>query len=81
MVVKLDLRPEIEAGLVAEASKLGISLEDYLQRIIQDHAIQNPELSAEAWETEFDDWVSSFPDTPLLSDEAISRESMYPDRW
>jgi len=81
MVVKLDLKADVEAGLVAEAHRRGISVEEYLQQIIQDNAIQAPELSMEAWETEFDAWVSSFPDTPFLSDEAISRESMYPDRW
>lgn len=29
----------------------------------------------------FEEWADSFPDTPPLSDEAISRESIYPDRW
>jgi hypothetical protein len=37
--------------------------------------------SPDSWEEEFDAWVNSFPDTPPLSDEAISRASMYPDRW
>jgi hypothetical protein len=35
-----------------------------------------PEQRAAAWR----ETAKRFPDTPLLSDEAISRESMYPDR-
>jgi len=81
MDVKLELKPDVEAGLAAEAQARGLSLESYLEQVIQDHAISIPALSGEAWEREFDAWVNSFPDTPLLSDEAISRDSLYPDRW
>jgi hypothetical protein len=34
-----------------------------------------------AWAQRFDAWVNSHdPNTPVLSDEAMSRESIYPDR-
>ncbi len=36
-----------------------------------------PELSAEEWEKEVNEIIDSFPQSPLLSDEAISRESIY----
>jgi hypothetical protein len=39
-----------------------------------------PVLSAAEWEREFDTWIESFPDTAPLPDEALSRESLYPDR-
>jgi len=26
-------------------------------------------------------WADNFPDAPVLSDEAISRNSLHPDRW
>jgi hypothetical protein len=81
MVVKLELKPEVQAGLAAEAEARGLSLEAYIEQVIQDHAVNAPALSTEAWESEFDAWLSSFPDVPILSDEAISRDSMYPDRW
>lgn len=29
----------------------------------------------------FLDWAESFPDASVLSDEAISRTNLYPDRW
>ena len=37
----------------------------------------------EEWSAEFHSWVDSHKgeDIPVLSDEAMSRESMYPDRW
>ena len=35
----------------------------------------------EKWEKEFDEWLESFPQHPLLQDEALRRESWYPDRW
>ena len=81
MAVKLDLKPEVQAGLAAEAEARGLSLEAYIEQVIHDHAVNAPVLSPEAWESEFEAWVNSFPDVPILSDEAISRDSMYPDRW
>ena len=37
----------------------------------------------EEWSAEFHDWVDSHKgkNIPVLSDEAMSRENMYPDRW
>ncbi len=37
----------------------------------------------EEWLAEFHDWLDSHKgkNIPVLSDEAMSRESMYPDRW
>ena len=34
-------------------------------------------ISLEDWEKEMNELIDSFPQTPLLSDEAISRESIY----
>ena len=44
---------------------------------------QTRELSYEEWLLEFREWVDSHKDRniPVLSEEAMSRESMYPDRW
>lgn len=37
----------------------------------------------EQWSAEFHKWLDSHKrkDIPVLSEEAMSRESMYPDRW
>jgi hypothetical protein len=34
-----------------------------------------------SWEADFQEWLNGIPETPPLSDEAISRASLYPDRW
>lgn len=41
------------------------------------------ELNYEEWLVEFHQWLDTHKDRgiPVLSDEAMSRESMYPDRW
>jgi hypothetical protein len=39
MTVKLDLTPEVEAGLLAQAHARGLSLEAYLDQVLQNAAI------------------------------------------
>ena len=39
MTMKLDLKPEIEAGLLAQAQARGLSLEAYLDQVLQDAAV------------------------------------------
>ena len=88
----LNLPPEKEAKLVAAAQAKGLSTDDLvreaLDRIFADappsgappRSLQD-ELTPEEWVRQFDAWVDSHDrTTPLLSDEAISRESIYPDR-
>jgi len=92
MTVMLDLPPEKEARLVAAAQAKGLSTDalvrEALDRILADaiapaglpRSLQD-ELTPEEWVRQFDAWVESHDrTTPLLSDEAISRESIYPDR-
>jgi hypothetical protein len=50
-------------------------------RLDSETAARHEALSSEERAKEFLAWADSFPDRPLLSDEAVSRESMYPDRW
>jgi hypothetical protein len=58
---------------------LGRSLKD--DEMLGIFTFRNPEpfqeLSPEQWEKEMNDIIDSFPQSPLLSDEAISRESIY----
>jgi hypothetical protein len=84
----LDLRPEIAQGLEALASAQGLSVEDYLQRHVArelptmadaGHATRQ-RLSSHEWEHQFEQWADSFPNAPLIPDEALTRENLYPDR-
>jgi hypothetical protein len=82
MTIQIELRPEIEAELAAQAQKKGVPVIQYVQRILEQHvpglpleSAMTPEQRAKA----FDDWADSFPyrrSTPLSAD-AISRDSLY----
>ena len=84
MSVTLNLSPEVEKDLTALAEARGLSLSEYLQEIAtREAAGRQTEAPATGEERAkaFIEWADSFPDTPPLSDEAISRASMYLDRW
>ena len=44
MTITLNLQPEIEKGLLAQAAARGLSLADYLQEIVVRQAHASPEL-------------------------------------
>ena len=83
---------EIEEHLHCNPTRVSALLlrqaaEELLGRFLKDDemlgifAFQKPEphqeLSLEQWEQEMSELIESFPQSPLLSDEAISRESIY----
>ena len=89
MTLTLELPKELETALKAEAQAHGMTLESWLEKIAAERvqptgagprSLQD-ELTPEEWVRQFDAWVDGHDrTTPLLSDEAISRESIYPDR-
>jgi len=80
--MKIDLPPEIEAGLAAQAAAQGASLPEYVARLLMEQVAPeatrklSPAERAAAWR----EAAKGLPRTPPLSDEAISRESIYGDR-
>ena len=80
MTITLDLKPEMQAGLLALADASGVSLEQYILAMVENtvrpHSPLSPQERAAAWIES----AKRFPDTPPLSDEAISRENIYGDR-
>ncbi len=84
MTVTLELRPEVEERIIAEAKAQGMSVEDYIQQQLEDKAItpKPQELTTEEWLRLWNQWLSShdYIKAPPLSDEAISRESIYRGR-
>ena len=60
--------------VLAQALTPGIEREE---RSPSAAAVTSGEENARA----FVDWAKSHRDTPPLSDEAVSRAGMYPDRW
>ena len=83
MTVTLELSLESEAALKAQAR--GLALEEWLMELAGEHgppaSIAHLQRSnPKEWARRFDEWVSSHdPNLPVLSDEAMSRENIYPD--
>jgi hypothetical protein len=87
MTIKLD--PDLESRLRAEAAKHGLEASDYAAQLIEQNlpvggtsskSLWNT-LTPEEWQREARAWVDSHdPTLPLLSDEAVSRESFYEGR-
>ena len=84
MTVTLELKPEVEERIIAEAKALGLSVEEYIQRKLEpkSSASDPNELPFEEWLQRWNEWLGShdYIKAPLLSDEAISRESIYRER-
>jgi hypothetical protein len=88
MTVTIELSPEIEAGLLAQAQAEGIDVADYVRNLVQKQfetaegmaqSKHANELTPEEWMHRFKEWSESpaHADLPVLSDYAVSRESMY----
>jgi hypothetical protein len=90
VTITLKLTPEVEAGLLAQAQAEGLGVSDYVQHLVlekigaQPDAAARPayELPPEEWMRRFKEWSESpaHANLPVLSDYAISRESIYEDR-
>ena len=80
MTVILDLRPDIEARLVALATEQGVSVEQYVSRLVEGQLRRAPSLSPAERAALWREGAKGLPHTPPLSDEAISRESIYDTR-
>ena len=85
MTVTLNLPPDKEAAFRAQAQARGLSLEQWMLEIA-DQQVQPVSVALlqktnpREWGRHFDAWVDSHnPDTPVLSDEAMSRKGIYPD--
>ena len=86
MNVTIELSEEKAAALKAQADAQGLTIERWLEQIAEQHVqpvsiAHLQKTNPKEWARQFDAWVNSHdPNTPVLSDEAMSRESIYPDR-
>jgi hypothetical protein len=85
MTVTLELKPEVEEQLEAQARESGLSVKDYLEKRVEEmisasepQPAKTPEERVRLWQ----EFLNSHGDikAPPLSDEAISRESIYRER-
>jgi hypothetical protein len=85
MTVTLELKPEVKAGLLAQAQARGVALDHYLEAVLEDIAQNNSvtghRMTVEERAQAFEDWASSFASEAVIPDESLNRESLYPPRW
>jgi hypothetical protein len=82
MNITLTLNPEVEKGLLARAQERGLTLDAYLADLVQREAglLAGPRKAGKEKAQAFVVWAKGHRMTKPLSDEAISRATMYPDR-
>jgi hypothetical protein len=80
MAITLQLSPELEAGLAAQAQARGLRLEVYVQTLLKQAMMKRSEqMSLEEFEAELDALARGSEKLPYLSPEALTRESYYRD--
>ncbi len=79
MTIKIDLKPETEARLIAQALVQGVSVTTYLESLIEQHLATQREPEWKKLLEQLGRSPSLAKALPL-SDEAISRESIYEER-
>jgi hypothetical protein len=85
MTVTLHLPPDKEAAFEAHARARGLSLEQWMlelaEQSVQPVSIAHlQKTNPQEWARQFRAWADSHdPRIPVLSEEAMSRESIYPD--
>jgi hypothetical protein len=82
MTVTLNFKPEIEAGLFAQAEASGMTVEGDVVSMVQGAVLPETQktLSPEQRAAAFESWSSNHRATPPLSDYAVSREAMHDGR-
>jgi hypothetical protein len=82
MTVTLNFKPEVEAGLLAQAQANGMTAEEYLLSMIEGIILPATQkaLSPEQRAAGFEAWSANHRATVPLSDYAVSREAMYEGR-
>jgi hypothetical protein len=82
MTVTLKFKPEVEAGLLAQAQASGMSVEEYVLSVVEGTVLPavKKRLSPGERAAAFEAWSAGHRPTPPLSDDAVSREAMYEGR-
>jgi hypothetical protein len=82
MTVTLELKPELERRILAEAKAQGLSVEDYLVSVIETAAAPatGERASLEEFDTAMDELAEGLDDVPVLAPDALTRESIYGHR-
>jgi hypothetical protein len=82
MAITLNLPPEVEASLAAQARALGLQLNSYVQSLLERQAGMGRAEQAtnlEQFEAELDALAQGSDKLPYLPPAALTRESFYQD--
>ena len=82
MAITLNLPPEVEASLAAQARALGLQLNSYVQNLLEQQAGMGRSEQAtnlEQFEAELDALAQGSDKLPYLPPAALTRESFYQD--
>ena len=87
MNVTIEIPEDRAARFQKHAQSRGLTVDQWMLELAEQNAptasiahLQNTD--PQEWARQFHEWAESHDrTTPLLSDEAISRESIYPDRF
>lgn len=81
MTIKLELKPEVEASLAARARARGVTLDTYIQSVIEQMAVEErtPRATLEEFRATLDALAEMGRNLPHLPSAAFSRESIYQD--
>lgn len=84
MTIRVNLNPEIEARLVAEARSQGVPLEKLAQRLLEEALnssfLAQGALTVEEFHHMLEGMAAGSDKLPNLPTESFSRESFYEDR-
>jgi len=80
MAVTIELKPETEASLLVQATAHGLDLPQFIALVLENQVLPippslSPSERAAVWRK-----PGTLPVSPLLSDEAINRASIYDAR-
>ena len=82
MAITLNLPPEVEASLAAQARVLGLQLNSYVQTLLEQQAGMGraeQAINLEQFEAELDALAQGSDKFPYLPPAALTRESFYQD--
>jgi hypothetical protein len=84
MTIQVDLNPETEARLIAEARSQGVPLEKLAERLLKEAltvtALPHGVLTADEFHQMLEGMAEGSEKLPSLPTESFSRESFYEDR-
>ena len=81
MTIHVELNPEMETQLAAEAESHGMALEQYALRLLREAMASKTAGHSRASQQEFRDFLDALsrkpPNVPHLRSETFSRETIY----